>query len=611
MVVKNTLIKLRIRLPSLIIFAIISAAFLYLLRSTWMRWGDLIIDTSRELYLPVQILEGKILYRDIYYEYGPFPPYFMAAVYNIFGIHINSLIGAGIAITASMCFFIYKVSRFFLERTISCLVVLNFLFVFAFGNYQPGNEGIFNFILPYSSASTFFILFVIIALFFFLKFISRGRKKYLWLWSIFSVLNCFVRPDMFSAVWFAFFAALLVFTLKQRAGFKLLWYPFGTILAAALGYFLFFAVTGGFDGFKESVINTVRFWTSGKYIFAIKMAGLDNIPGNILMIFKSLFLYCWVIFLLGLGSIGITSFFRKEKNSLFPAAAGISLILFAFLFSCLHMNISVQYRCLSLLLPLGALLFFIASLRYDFHDQRFKKNIARFVLFSIALSLILRIFFLTVPYSFAFFILDAGLICFYIIFYDLVKDFLTAKVKSFSRRIFLFIFCCYFLFLMMPYWAVSYANYSARKEKISTGRGTIYWGDPGGTKMFRETVAYLKENTPANAKVVVVPEGASINFFSGRRNHLKYSYFTPVAIWTIGEEKIIASFKAAPADYIVLIFRPTREAGAGSASFGIDYARKLYAWIRANYKLIKQFGPFPFTQRTFTISTAIFKKISP
>src|SRR5882762_829902 len=33
---------------------------------TWGHWGDFQIDNGRELYVPVSILNGKLLYRDIW-----------------------------------------------------------------------------------------------------------------------------------------------------------------------------------------------------------------------------------------------------------------------------------------------------------------------------------------------------------------------------------------------------------------------------------------------------------------------------------------------------------------------------------------------------------------
>jgi len=41
--------------------------FLYLLNFTWFKWGDLIVDAGREMYIPLELSQGKLLYRDIFY----------------------------------------------------------------------------------------------------------------------------------------------------------------------------------------------------------------------------------------------------------------------------------------------------------------------------------------------------------------------------------------------------------------------------------------------------------------------------------------------------------------------------------------------------------------
>src|SRR5215831_4354737 len=43
--------------------------------STWANWGTLDIDCGREMYVPKVLAEGKVLYRDIWYLYGPVAPY--------------------------------------------------------------------------------------------------------------------------------------------------------------------------------------------------------------------------------------------------------------------------------------------------------------------------------------------------------------------------------------------------------------------------------------------------------------------------------------------------------------------------------------------------------
>jgi hypothetical protein len=62
---------------------------------TWAHWGDITIDCGREVYVPWVLSEGKRLYRDVWYPYGPFAPYFNALLYSLFGAKLSVLYWAG------------------------------------------------------------------------------------------------------------------------------------------------------------------------------------------------------------------------------------------------------------------------------------------------------------------------------------------------------------------------------------------------------------------------------------------------------------------------------------------------------------------------------------
>ena len=44
--------------------------------ATWATWGDLSIDAGHEMYVPWVLSEGQMLYRDVWYHYGPGAVYF-------------------------------------------------------------------------------------------------------------------------------------------------------------------------------------------------------------------------------------------------------------------------------------------------------------------------------------------------------------------------------------------------------------------------------------------------------------------------------------------------------------------------------------------------------
>ena len=59
----------------------------------WGRFGDIVIDSYREVYIPQQILEGKVIYKDLFVIYPPLA-YLINAFLNFLPIYmINSRIG--------------------------------------------------------------------------------------------------------------------------------------------------------------------------------------------------------------------------------------------------------------------------------------------------------------------------------------------------------------------------------------------------------------------------------------------------------------------------------------------------------------------------------------
>jgi hypothetical protein len=86
-----------------------SLIFLWLaaLIATWGNWGYLTIDCGREIYVPTVLLKHKVLYRDIWYLYGPAAPYFNALLFKIFGIRLTVLYLAGAFSALGSILFLY------------------------------------------------------------------------------------------------------------------------------------------------------------------------------------------------------------------------------------------------------------------------------------------------------------------------------------------------------------------------------------------------------------------------------------------------------------------------------------------------------------------------
>src|SRR5580658_3080469 len=75
--------------------------------STWAAWGDLTIDSGHEMYVPALLAEGKVLYRDAWFSYGPASAYVNGYLFRLFGVHLNVLFWAGCLSALGSAIFLY------------------------------------------------------------------------------------------------------------------------------------------------------------------------------------------------------------------------------------------------------------------------------------------------------------------------------------------------------------------------------------------------------------------------------------------------------------------------------------------------------------------------
>src|SRR6186713_3295110 len=83
--------------------------FAAMLAVSWRRWTSMIVDIGRETDLPLRIMNGEMLYRDVHYIYPPFSPYFNALLYWVFGPHLDTLAFSGIFFAMLLTFLCYKI----------------------------------------------------------------------------------------------------------------------------------------------------------------------------------------------------------------------------------------------------------------------------------------------------------------------------------------------------------------------------------------------------------------------------------------------------------------------------------------------------------------------
>ena len=84
--------------------------------------------------------------------------------------------------------------------------------------------------------------------------------------------------------------------------------------------------------------------------------------------------------------------------------------------------------------------------------------------------------------------------------------------------------------------------------------------------------------------LVVIPEGITINYLTRTTTPLSFHTFTPPETADSHiEDQILREINARPPRHIALVNRDVAE--YGSRGFGVDYDRRLMAWIAANYEI--------------------------
>ncbi len=116
--------------------------------TTWAAWGDLTIDSGHEMYVPALLAEGKMLYRDAWFLYGPAAPYFNSYLFRLFGMHLNVLYWTGsfsaLGSAIFLCLSGMRLSSWLVGWTAGAVVLME--------AFQPS---LFCFPLPYSFAAVY------------------------------------------------------------------------------------------------------------------------------------------------------------------------------------------------------------------------------------------------------------------------------------------------------------------------------------------------------------------------------------------------------------------------------------------------------------------------
>ncbi len=155
---------------------------------TWAAWGDLTIDSGHEMYVPLLLAEGKQLYRDTFFSFGPAAPYFNSYLFRLFGIQLSVLYWAGSLSALGSAILLYltgmRLSSWIMGWTAGAVVMM-----------EAFHPSLFCFPLPYSFAAVYGCL--VGCLFVLLVITASASARWSWIFAAGSVAAAalLIKPE--------------------------------------------------------------------------------------------------------------------------------------------------------------------------------------------------------------------------------------------------------------------------------------------------------------------------------------------------------------------------------------------------------------------------------
>jgi hypothetical protein len=570
-------------------FSTISALFLLVLLwsvklyTTWGAWGNLTVDSGHEMYVPAMLAEGKVLYRDLWFPFGPGGPYFTSYLFRLFGEHLSVLYWAGSLSALGSALFLYliglRLSCWLVGWTAGAVVLME--------AFQPS---MFSFPLPYSSAAVYGCLTG--CLFLWLAVNACFSRSWVWIFSAGTAAAvAFLLKPEFGLASYGCLALLIVMRWffqesKIHQSSRGLARDFLLVLPgiAACGMVIRWMVS--LEGAAFLTQENIQSWPTSYFMktygktwlektgFTVSGAaflGAIHRLGPVAAVFVALFVILrWRGFgarpLLGKALIVLASAWYLAHKDFFV----------------LSMKNSLNFLLSTVFFPRDMVLYVIvagvAAWCYFWWRPAQPRNLALALIFTFSGLLAFRI--LMQVNSLGYAIYYNGPV---VLSYLLILGMIIPGAGRSRRLIFLgelvLCFCC-----LAPVYVHARSNEAAAKDFVpfTTDRGTIRISKHMAEN-YGAAIQFMKQKAAAGQSVLSVPEDTSLYFLSGTYCPTRVYLFIPGAVAPGSmTEKTIGEIERKPVDYLLWSNRTFSEYGA--KEFGKDFNPDIGNYLRSHYR---------------------------
>ena len=553
---------------------------------SWRRWPDCLIDFGQQLYVPWQISQGKVLYRDIYYSYGPLAAYVNGLFFKCFGTNLHVLFIASFICLMVIGYLLYAIFKSAYGVVSGIISLYIFFGIFAFGHYLLGLSS-YNFISPYSYELVYGFALSLAGIFFIDYWLKRPKAIYLVIIGVLLGLVFLTKFEVFLAFLGAVTAAVILNILCR--GITL----FGAVknFCMLLGFALIPPVIF-FVYLCQYMPWGMAIRALGTALFSFQDPGnpLENIFDFILG-FNTPLNSLWFVLFVAVGyvfafaSLGalakVISFFKKKGTRFIFIFVSCVLAILTYVFINYRWVFSVL-RAVPLVLIVFILIRLIQLFKRHVDPQRAAKRAFHIVLLLYALILSFKIFLSFTPFQYGFVLGLPGTICMACILTNDVACW--GRVASFySPKVYRILVLVVLSGALVLYFRWSKDLYDHMNYAISKGKDA-FWADDSNVSprafLTDTMVQWLGKNTNPTDTLVVMPTGAMINYLSRRINPIPMILFDRRSLEGNKESEIINLLSHANPGYIIF---------TGYGSLGAQYGQSIVRWVLENYNIIGKY----------------------
>lgn len=576
----------KINKPDWIALSIIFILYAVIISLSYARWGHPLIDCFRNAYVPDEILRGKILYKDIFYFYGPLIVYFHSLLFLIFGVKLQVLYSVGICITSFIVIGIYYISR----QILNPLAAGVFIILFVIQNiFRPG---LFQYIFPYSFEAlygTFILLGLIVCLIELIK--SELKSTRLFYLSAFLIsLLPLIKQDAAISGYLVFYLFIIVYLFFRKISFKEVFGPLLLPIVFPLfiyGLMLFYIP---YTDLIEGLFPVAKF---NSYF-------IQNCAGTVitlLLIYKAI--KGFIVFMLALSAFAAIIYFViylfkrfLPKYTSFLVLAAFICVIYLFAFNYAITTHAWYVQLINLAMYRWLVLFLIGYLIVVvFRAVTKKEGPGTFEQIVILLIISGIIFLFRNPVTVSLqtmnshYMYTALLVLIYFLYTEIPN--ITTKI---NRQYYSWSISSCLIGLSILILCNTLYVYSLNDTPIKTSRGIIY-SKKFLSEPIQKSIDFALYRSSEKDKVVVFPEEVIINFLADRSSAAKYFQLLPGIMGSQSDqEKVIKQLKTAKPK---LIFITTRDSSEyGKQYWGTDYDHLIFNWITQNYTLVTSIVEF-------------------